>query len=549
MAAPVYGTDLTTLAVANTGTDTGTWDESSNSAWDDGGGPVDEPDFYIEGSASISAQFTKTGVGTIMYDSGSNITLTTDDAILIWSFWASPPSLQTYANGGVRTIVGATGFGAFDAYPASGSNFDPNPIGGWTLYAVAPQNATVDAAATVVGGGNGGTYRTIGTAINASAQARGQPHAVDAIRYGRAQATYINGEVADPAKFDGWSTWDNSVSTRNFGLLQLINGAYKQQGLVSLGTTATAVYFSDANKTIAIANTPMVSPNFNKFEINNAGSTVIMNSISFASTGVGNAVAATASRGSFEVVDNATVDLDVCTFTDMGTFIFQSNSTLDDCTFRRCELVTGGGAIFTTSNFINSIATSSVLVTNLNQLVSCDFLSDGSNHAVNLSNVTSNITMDWTSTYTNYVAGTTGTNVGVTPTGNETILVNISSGIVLTINASATATVPSVAVTGGGTVNVFSTVTNTIEVVDKVLSPIVGAVVAVYQTSNDEELVNDETDANGKVTFGSGSNIPIYVRVRLSTTGATRYIPVETPSNTGPGLNLTVTLNEDLIAL
>ena len=48
---------------------------------------------------------------------------------------------------------------------------------------------------------------------------------------------------------------------------------------------------------------------------------------------------------------------------------------------------------------------------------------------------------------------------------------------------------PSVALTGGGTVDVFSTVTNTIEVVDKVLSPIVGAVVAVYQTSNDEELI------------------------------------------------------------
>jgi len=90
---------------------------------------------------------------------------------------------------------------------------------------------------------------------------------------------------------------------------------------------------------------------------------------------------------------------------------------------------------------------------------------------------------------------------------------------------------------------------NTITVVDIDASPIQGAVVAVYTTVGDTQLANDETDVNGEITFSSSADTSIYVRARLSTTGSTRYIPVETPADTGSGLNLTITFIEDLIAL
>ena len=111
MAIAAYDSDLTvansgTVAVGNTATDGGTWDESSDATWDDQGVPDDEVNFYINLTNCISAQATKTGQGTILYDHTGDVTVDTNGAVLVWCFWASPASLSTYANGGLKIIYG-----------------------------------------------------------------------------------------------------------------------------------------------------------------------------------------------------------------------------------------------------------------------------------------------------------------------------------------------------------------------------------------------------------------------------------------------------------
>ena len=92
---------------------------------------------------------------------------------------------------------------------------------------------------------------------------------------------------------------------------------------------------------------------------------------------------------------------------------------------------------------------------------------------------------------------------------------------------------------------VNNNVTVTITVQDAATAPVVGAVVGIYNANTNVELENNETDGSGIVTFSTSASQPVYVRVLKSTTGSTRYVPVETTGNTGSGLNLTVTLNED----
>lgn len=346
MAVAAYDSDLTSanggeIAVGNTVTDAGVWDESSDAAWDDAGVPDDEVNFYINYANCISAQFTKTGQGTIIYDHTADVTVDTDGAILIWYFWASPASLSTFANGGIRILHGED-VGNFIWWNCSGSDFEPNPLGGWYCYALNPSIAGGTTVGTVALPGS-----AFGIATNATAQARGYPSAVNAVRVGRCTLEVTAGQAGDYGTFVGMEVFDTSTNVR-YGLFQNIGGAYRWQGLISLGTAATAVDFRDGNVAINVANTPNVTSNFNKIEVHNAGSNIEWNNVVMSSPGVNNLVAATASRGTFEMIDQADLAFSGCSFTDMGKFTFSKGAaktvTVNGTTFRRCDLITTGGA-------------------------------------------------------------------------------------------------------------------------------------------------------------------------------------------------------------
>jgi hypothetical protein len=423
MAVAAYDSDLTSsnggeITIAN---DETWWDESTNSAWDDEGAPADEVNFYIQGSECISAQFTKTGVGTIIFDAnGTTYTVDTDGAILIWAFWASPASLKTYANGGMRMLVGNS-YGNFDVWKASGSDFEPNPLGGWYCYAVDPSE-NYD---TRVGTGASSPYEFFGTAVDATAQARGYPNAVDAIRVGRCTLEVTEGQASAYGTFAGMEAFDDAGK---YGLFQNIYGTYRWQGLMSLGVTGTAVDFRDSNVNISVANTPMVGANFNKIEIHNAGSNVEWSAINISSPGVNDSVAVTNSPGKLEVVDDADVTFNNCTFTDLDTFVFKGNSTVVNTTFRRTGQITTSSGVFTNCVIDSCVSGTSMLTDDVSNITGCTFTSDGSNHAVE---ATISGSYNWNNTTTGYatVSGSTG---------NETFYNNSGGHIDLTKTGGST---------------------------------------------------------------------------------------------------------------
>lgn len=425
MAAPTYDVDLTILddAADSTG-----WAEPTASGWTSLFAITSaETDLFIQGGTCNSATF-KTGVGGMLFDAGaSGVTIPTDGAFLIWAYWAAPNSLANEANGGIRTMIGSA-LNAFYGFIHGGS--DTYTYGGWLNLATGdPSAVTPD----YTEGSPTSTRRYFGWGVNATTvPSKGNPFVVDICYYGRCEARFSDGDSGTPATFAGFATLNDNSSYR-YGLIQAISGGYLWKGLMTLGYGG-AVYFADSNKTILIENTKKVTANFNKIEINNTGSEVYWTAISFQALG-------TVSKGRFEMVDNATVEIDACSFTDMDTFVFLSNGVITDTIFRRCGQITAGGATFSGCTISNSTAATNVLCASPAEaaLISdSEFISDGTGHAIEIGGTAANFTLTNVN-FTGYAASDGST-------GNEAIYVNIASGSLnLTVSGG---TVPSIRTAG-----------------------------------------------------------------------------------------------------
>lgn len=123
--------------------------------------------------------------------------------------------------------------------------------------------------------------------------------------------------------------------------------------------------------------------------------------------------------------------------------------------------------------------------------------------------------------------------------------INNSSGSAITINA----TNGSDPVTSkGSAVTINNAVNLTVTVKDKNNVAIQNAQTAIYKTSDNTQLMNEDTDVNGIATesFNFSVNTDIYIRVRKSSAAATKYIPASTTGQiTSAGFSLTVILTED----
>lgn len=441
MAIASYTTDLTTIAIGDIGIDAGTWGESSDGGWDTGGAMVDDGNLYYNGVACVSAQLTKdsngtgaAGPATIMYLHTAAFTIPADGAALIHHLWAAPPALNTLANSGIIILAG-TDLGNFYGWNASGSDFAPAPRGGWANYAINPAIASPDFTVGTIT-----TYNMIGMAVAATAQARGNPNACNAVRYGRCEAIFTDGDFANGyATFNGYALVD-SASANKWNLIDPVAGGYQIQGLMSLGTAGTPVDFRDENKSLSIINTINVTTAFNKIEVNNAASNIEWSAISISALG-------TVSIGSFEMVDNATVLKTSCTFTDMGTFIYLSNATILNSIYRRCGIITTVSASFTGCTFDNAIGSTAVLCTDLIDISSCTFNSSGTGHAME-------IAPTGAGPHTINLSGNQFTGYAATDgsTGNEAILINpATSSADITLNIVGGGSIPTIMLDAGYT--------------------------------------------------------------------------------------------------
>lgn len=350
MAVPAYTSDLTDI-VAPTMI-VGEW-----TAYGGGGAALDASDpsdYFIIDSNCIAKGAWASDYKGILYDNTTDITVPAGDALFVWLTHLTANSLATEAAGGLRVVCGDSATeSALDEWYVGGSDtvlYDDRWLCAVVDIDETPDN---DNAATQ-------DYSWFGAGANlpTGGPTKGDPFGIGAIRYGR-EYQCTAGEAADYATFDGAATY-NDDSTRRYGQFQLSKGTYSMQGLFVMGTAVTAVDFRDSNRVIFVARTPKVGAGFNGFEVRNASSRVDWTNVSIQALG-------TQSPGYFEMIDDATVNFTTCTFTDLGTFIFDSNATVLGCVWRSCGQITGAGGDFTGSSIAayTGVANTSSFVWNL----------------------------------------------------------------------------------------------------------------------------------------------------------------------------------------
>ncbi len=311
------------------------------------------------------------------------------------------------------------------------------------------------------------------------------------------------------------------------------------------GTTLNS-YFEDSNFQLFLLGSFIGAGNNDCSIVGNATGTNSLVWTSGSIIAIDNAANWDFSDTNFDIIDLTSVG-----FTDCGTFTFQAqdvgNKQLTTCTFNNCGQIdfdtmdVFGSAINGTTNangavLLNASANSD----NQDDLV---FTSDGTGHAIEITAAGTYTFNNWT--FSGYNTASPGSNPTPSTGSTDAVVFNNSGGAV-TINVTGGDT-PTVRNAASSTTVVNNNVTVTITVQDGATTAIVGAVVGVYNSTTGAELVNDETDISGVVSFSTAAGQPVYVRVLKSTTGSTRYVPVETVAGTGTGLDLTVTLLEDEI--
>ena len=333
MAVPVYATDLTTI---NDGS--GTFTEPTGAIL--GTLTNADTDNFVQ-ATSCSSKSTGTsgapalaGIGIL---AGAGQSISTPQAFYAWVFTGAGAMIDTYANGGIRLIVGSS-LANYKMWSVLGK--DTFPYVGWTCIAVDP-SLTAD----YTQGTPSGTLQYFGAVFNCLINiGKGNPMALDAIRWGRV-VTVTLGEAANYATFAGIATENDSINNR-WGQFQAISGGYQLQGKLLLGVTGGSVVdFRDSNKNVVIAIGLKVASSFNAIEIQNAGSRVDWTSCNFSALG-------TVSRGTLTVTDNADVNISGCSFTGMNTFSFLSATDCLSSIFRGCNAVTAAGSNLTGSQFL-----------------------------------------------------------------------------------------------------------------------------------------------------------------------------------------------------
>ena len=534
MALPLWATNLTDIYVGGAGTFTKL---GSGAA-----GLNTESDYFIQGTDCQSKNAWTNAIKGMMHDNGTGFTVPTTGAIIQWLYYAAVNALEVQepggspSNGGLMFAEGSA-ITAYNRYNVAGS--DTLTFDSWVPYVVDPNTATP--SDTV--GSPSGTEQWVGAEANLPTTAgptKGAPIAVDAIRYGRCDIEYTEGQGGDFNTFVGAEAYGNDV-TRRWGVIEFRQGSYFIQGFHSLGVSGTLVDFRDSNKVIFIRDTLFVAAGFNRIEVIHASSNVDWDNILFQALG-------TQSPGTF-VHTAGTLNANLCQFVDVGTFSLLAASVFNDCTFRNTGIITAPGSdlqrssisgyegTFNTSPLIWDVATDPSGL--LDDMVFT--MGSSATHAIEFG-ITSPLTMTLNDcVFTGYDEVANNVN-------DSTLHIKRTSGTVtINIQGTGTAAADITYRTDGATVSIVGSVNLKITVKDQAGVAIQNAQTAIYDSS-DTELMNEDTTAGGIAEESYTGSTPeaVTVRVRKGSTGATKYIPVSSPQTIlSNGLDITITMTED----
>lgn len=514
MAAASYNTDLVLLV------DSGVTSSFSGIQQTGGGAGVNDPetDYYIQDTECASRNaWAGSWKGIISAGTAlSGLSTGVGNAVYTWITHHTPGSLGAKSVGGIRIVLGSTASVYNEYYYAGNDTIDYGAP--WIAAVIDPDQGlqTTGTVATADIDFYGGAAN-----LPSGGPTKGAPLGVDIIRFGR--SIEVNDGVGAPANFTDLAAQNDATANR-WGQFQRTPGSasnFTMQCRLEFGdtTNTTACDFRDSNKNITIADLEFVATDFIEFEVTQA-STVILENINFLAS------AGARTRGGWVTTSSTQVDLTGCSFVEMEDFGFDANTTVTDCTFRstnQITLVQGTSFKNTTVDKSRALDGNSEYalrtpIGNMTTNVTGNtFVRDTSNTtpAIFVTGAATNFNLVDT-TFTDYAAGTIGTNVANTGTPNgEAIYVAASSGTVeISVQNS---TIPSV-FSAGAQVDVVSgqatlTITNVVTDSD----------VVIYTAGTTTKLQDDQ-DITGTSSAYTYTYAPsTFVDIKIYRTGYEPY--------------------------
>lgn len=365
----------------------------------------------------------------------------------------------------------------------------------------------------------------------------------DVMRYGTGLT--ITSGASDGITFEDIYAVDNH-SDYKYGVVTYKDGTYFINGTLTFGDASGTgnIDFDDSSQIVLFVDSDYYAVDFNNIIVvgNGTGVTNFVMGDKVGGQGVSGCTLKAVDDGTAFAFTATDTDIDVLTI--YGTTFFNagiislpvtaSNREFITCTFESCEHVLPSTCIMQYCTFVSADDEGAIITNTSHNLSDSTLIS---------SPACTEITISGTFTFDNMLFyGSNGSTLYD--------LENISGGLV-TINATNGTNINSSYVlnSGSSTTVINNAVNITLVVKDADNIAIENAQVAVYTTSGSTVLMNEDTTALGVATetYNYSAETDIYYRVRKSSAGFTRYIPVRGVGTIDSGgFTATVIMYEDI---
>jgi len=450
------------------GSGTGDWKEL-------GGGSYSlSPDASKYGITSIGSKYASKsgytyidGITPLDYSGGG---AQEGEMIYIWLMTLSPTPLDTIGTAPYNICIG-DGTGSFNEYTVASKSDSNGWDGRWKVFCIDP---TV--TPTIDGGADLSAIDTIGVWMDTNVSVRAESFFISQIM--SAKGLKVEGTSSD--MYAEIVAWSEDYINRAAGMFQSRGQTYYSLGSLSIHSDSGSSNLSADGNNIEYEKSEhyngsawvtSYAPDANVITIaDTSGNTVDMidSNVGIAGNSLNRVAIDTSTaltyikNGGYIKYLSTLVGASGQEYNGVVFSVYNARSlggeSYNTCTFDGSATITvTGSADFANSNIINGTSgVDSVSAADTAYIASNTLNGSGSNYGVNLGTVTGTKSLSWNCLESGFTVGTTGSSVGVTPTGKETIWVSVDNGVTLTINVGTGASTPSIANAGTGTVEVVA---------------------------------------------------------------------------------------------
>lgn len=388
-----------------------------------------EPDWYYQGSACISGLVKTAEVG--MYYTSGNQNLASTNGTWLAKF--NQTNKNAIDGNGLQLRIGSTtaAYNYYYIYTAL-----TYPIAGG--FQIVPINPNVTGYATgVTGTPNFSTTTVWHLRSDCSATAKTQNLGMDAVDWmPNSSGLTLSGTSGN---FEDYVTFDEGTQNNRYGVVTTKESIMYVLGTLTIGTSNTTTTFSAIDRTLVFPDA-RVDYGFSgiKLDLSNNSTDISLTNITFISRGVTGDTKDT--RSLFTVFNTGgTSSIISCVLTNFSLISPNIKSPITDSTLNNCGTLIQNNSYITGTVFNKFTSGTTILSDDPAKITYCDFLSDGSNHALE---ITTPGTYSFIgNTFTDYatISGSTG-NEAIYNNSGGLVTINVTGGDTPTYRNGTSAT-------------------------------------------------------------------------------------------------------------